>query len=137
MKIKFLLLVLGIFAVSCSTTKSSTYIPKAKEDKSIKLKESEVQKEFALESYLRRTPGVIISGSGDSATVRVRGINSINSGTEPLFVINGTPAGHSYNQAIDIVRGMKIKSVRVLKDADAAIYGVRGANGVVVIKTAN
>ena len=87
-----------------------------------------------LESYLLRTPGVNIVGSGPSTRVNVRGVSSFNSGTEPLFVVNGTDVGTSYINAAYLVADMKITSVRVLKGADASLYGVRGGNGVIVIK---
>ena len=71
------------------------------------------------------------SGSpGDGASVRIRGIGSIN-GSNPLYVIDGVPVGGpgSTNPA-------DIESVNILKDAaSCAIYGARGANGVIIITT--
>ncbi len=94
------------------------------------LKDSEVNSINPLESYLLRVPGVQILGS----KVKVRGADSFFSETEPLFILNGTDIGSSYAKAASLVQGMEIKSVRVLKGPDASFYGVRGGNGVVVIK---
>ena len=85
---------------------------------------------------------------GSSSTVKVRGNTSINAGTEPLYVIDGFPvynddasvnAGALSGAKVNPLAGFNasdIESVDVLKDASAtAIYGSRGANGVVLIMT--
>ncbi len=82
-----------------------------------------------------RTSGVLIlntDGSpGGNTMIRIRGLNSINGGNEPLIVIDGLQGGH-----INSVNPMDIASIEILKDASAtAIYGSRGANGVVLITT--
>src|SRR5690625_6462279 len=74
-------------------------------------------------------------GSQGNQIVTIRGINSFNSGIEPLFVINGQIIGSSYSQANSMVNVRDIDYVRVLKGPDAATYGVRGGNGVVLIVT--
>ena len=89
-----------------------------------------------LTDELRRIPGMIVRGSGASATFQVRGVNSVNSGTEPLFVLNGQ-AVQSYASIYDVVQSDNFKSARLLKESESSIYGVRGANGVIVIKTKN
>jgi TonB-linked SusC/RagA family outer membrane protein len=81
-----------------------------------------------------RTAGVQVtqnSGSpGSTLTVRVRGVGTINN-SEPLYLIDGVPA-----EGIDFLNPNDIASINVLKDAaSAAIYGARGANGVVLITT--
>ena len=75
-----------------------------------------------------------VSGQpGAAPSVRIRGINSINGNTAPLFIIDGTPVDEDNFRSIN---PQEIASVDVLKDAAAtAVYGNRGANGVVVIKT--
>lgn len=70
---------------------------------------------------------------GGNSTVRLRGVSSINGNTEPLFVIDGTPVDEDNFRSLN---PNEIKSVSVLKDAGAtAIYGNRGANGVIIIET--
>ena len=70
---------------------------------------------------------------GAAANVKVRGIGSINAGSNPLFVIDGVPLSASDFAALN---ANDIENVSVLKDASAtAIYGSRGANGVVIVTT--
>ncbi|RSC96124.1 SusC/RagA family TonB-linked outer membrane protein [Tenacibaculum singaporense] len=81
-------------------------------------------------------PGVNIISSGgqpgDNPTIRVRGIGSINADASPLIVLDGTP----YNGNINSISSDQIESMTVLKDASStALYGSRGANGVILINT--
>lgn len=62
----------------------------------------------------------------------IRGQNSINSSSAALIVVDGIPANNSVLSSIPPVQ---VKSVNVIKDGSAAIYGSRGANGVVLIET--
>ena len=79
---------------------------------------------------------MVLSNSGEpsaTATFQIRGTNSINSGTAPLFILDGIPISASDFNAIS---PNDIESVSVLKDASStSIYGARAANGVVVITT--
>jgi len=69
---------------------------------------------------------------GSDATIRVRGFGSVNGSRSPLYVVDGAP----YTGNISAINPEDIASLTVLKDATAtAIYGARGANGVVVIST--
>ncbi|RZK45774.1 MAG: SusC/RagA family TonB-linked outer membrane protein, partial [Pedobacter sp.] len=71
---------------------------------------------------------------GTSATVRIRGIGSVNGNRAPLYVVDGVP----YSGAINSINPNDVASMTVLKDAAAtSIYGSRGANGVIVITTRN
>ena len=82
----------------------------------------------SIAEYLRgRVAGVVVNPNG---TIQIRGINSINSPTEALIIVDGAP----YND-INSLNPNDVQSVEVLKDASAAIYGSRGANGVVLITT--
>jgi TonB-dependent SusC/RagA subfamily outer membrane receptor len=73
---------------------------------------------------LRELPGVIVSGN----SVRIQGVSSINSGTQPLFVVDGIPVG-----TIDQISPSTVANISVLKGASTAVYGSRGANGVIII----
>ncbi|MDE6090398.1 MAG: SusC/RagA family TonB-linked outer membrane protein, partial [Duncaniella sp.] len=65
-------------------------------------------------------------------TVRIRGISSINAGNSPLIVLDGTP----YDGGLDNISTQDIETMTVLKDAASnALYGARGANGVILITT--
>jgi len=99
-----------------------------------------------------RVPGLFITQQsgvpGGSFSVLIRGKNSIQSGTSPLYVVDGVPflsdgdalaqraTGIDGNHPFNTINPLDIESVEVLKDADAtAIYGSRGANGVILITT--
>lgn len=89
---------------------------------------------MSLDDMIRRLPGVQVSGSGPGARIKVSGSESFNANTDPLFVVNGTPAAN-YAQVFSSVNPNEISSLTVLKGSDATIYGTRGANGVIVIRT--
>jgi TonB-dependent SusC/RagA subfamily outer membrane receptor len=89
----------------------------------------------SLADYLQRVPGVYVSGPQNNQMVLIRGVSSFNSEIEPLYVIDGTSVGTNYNTVNNMLNVRDIDNVRVLKGSDAAIYGVRGANGVIVITT--
>ncbi|MGL4491424.1 MAG: SusC/RagA family TonB-linked outer membrane protein, partial [Tannerellaceae bacterium] len=86
---------------------------------------------------------------GAYASVNIRGIGSVNSGTEPLYVIDGMPyfsdkvgmnsgvgSGQQASSPLASINPADIESINVLKDATAtSIYGARAANGVIVITT--
>ncbi len=94
-----------------------------------------------------RSSGVqVVSSSGDigrAPTVRIRGVNSISSGTTPLYVVDGIPifagdtgGGNTYANALADINPSDIETMTVLKDGAAtAIYGSRAANGVILITT--
>ncbi|MEN8250859.1 MAG: SusC/RagA family TonB-linked outer membrane protein, partial [Bacteroidota bacterium] len=77
----------------------------------------------------------ITSGSGqpgESATIRIRGVGSVNASSDPLIVVDGFPFGGNINS----IPSENIESMTVLKDAAAkSLYGSRAANGVIIITT--
>lgn len=78
---------------------------------------------------------VIVSPDG-SFSVRIRGAASFYGNPEPLYVIDGMPVTPGPGGALAGIDPYEIESIRVLKNpAETAIYGVRGANGVIVITT--
>ena len=84
-----------------------------------------------------RVAGVVVTTSdgqvGSEANIVIRGNNSLTQSSAPLYVIDGFPTESSFASSISPA---DIESVDVLKDASAsAIYGARGANGVIVITT--
>lgn len=76
----------------------------------------------------------VLSAAGDpsqSATIRLRGINSIQSSSQPLFILDGAPIDAAFYATLNPA---DIESITVLKDAaSTAIYGARAANGVIVL----
>lgn len=90
----------------------------------------------AVQSLTGKVAGVQIAANsgqpGDKPQVRFRGIGSISSSNEPLYVVDGIP----YNGDINAIASQDIDSVSFLKDASSnALYGSRGANGVIIITT--
>ncbi|MCO5949263.1 SusC/RagA family TonB-linked outer membrane protein [Mucilaginibacter flavidus] len=80
-------------------------------------------------------PGLIINNrsgepGNDGASLLIRGLNSFGGGTGPLIVVDGIP-----DRDLNRINPDDIESVTVLKDASAAIYGVRSANGAILITT--
>ncbi len=76
-----------------------------------------------------------LSGNGQPGTgskIRIRGIGSMNASNSPLYIVDGVP----YDTDISSINNADIESVTVLKDAASnALYGARGANGVIIITT--
>lgn len=71
---------------------------------------------------------------GDSPTMLLRGISSISAGTGPLIIVDGAPYDGGWNN----INPADVESISVLKDAASnALYGARGANGVIIITTKN
>jgi TonB-dependent SusC/RagA subfamily outer membrane receptor len=91
-----------------------------------------------LAAMLARLPGVRVVNSTKlhgGIQVRIRGSSSFQGSEEPLFVLDGMPIPSGDGQIFSIDPNI-IETITVLKDAGAtAIYGSRGANGVILIKT--
>lgn len=77
-----------------------------------------------------RFPGVSVQSNAIGGAVYIRGGTSINMSNEALYVVDGGPTSN-----IDYIVPCDVRSIDVLKDASASIYGTRGSNGVVVIET--
>jgi TonB-dependent SusC/RagA subfamily outer membrane receptor len=84
-----------------------------------------------------KVPGLIISHDADgSISIRIRGGSSLMGNNEPLYIIDGIPANAGPGGNLTGINPRDIASIEVLRDAaDLAFYGVRGGNGVIVIKT--
>ncbi|QBQ42568.1 SusC/RagA family TonB-linked outer membrane protein [Sphingobacterium psychroaquaticum] len=96
----------------------------------------QVQTANVVQSLAGKVGGVQIRSTsgqpGASATVRFRGLGSISSSNDPLYVVDGVP----YNGDISAISSQDIDQMSFLKDAAAnALYGSRGANGVIIITT--
>ncbi len=124
---------------------------------SLEPQQSVVNQAQGVESLLQgRAAGVLVSANsnepGATTSIKIRGTNSLTSNTEPLYVIDGIimdsasedtvdplQGGNSYLSAQNGITGVNprdIEDIVILKDASAtAIYGSRGANGVIIITT--
>lgn len=126
------ILSLLILAVGCSTSGTSVSQKNNRPEGSIS---DDMNYSRNLADYLLQVPGVNVHGSGSNVSVTIRGISSVNLGVTPLYVLDGNTVGNAYNRVNNMLNPRDIDYVRVLKGADAAMYGVRGGNGVIEIVT--
>jgi TonB-dependent SusC/RagA subfamily outer membrane receptor len=92
----------------------------------------------SVEEYLKgRVAGVTVARAADGGiAVRIRGVTSVMGSNEPLYVLDGIPIQPGPGGALTGIDPYDIESIEVLKDpADTALYGMRGANGVIVVTT--
>jgi hypothetical protein len=75
-----------------------------------------------------RVAGVQVTGSGPGSTILIRGVGSVNSEVEPLIMLDDIPIRVA---SLDAIQVQEIESYTVWKGPDTAIFGVRGANGVI------
>lgn len=124
---------------------------------SLKLSDSNVNQAQGVENLIQgRAAGVVVTSQGFDPTspvsVQIRGVNSLTSNTQPLYVVDGIVMGSATEGAADPLTGgssylaaqngmigvnpRDIESIQILKDASStAIYGSRGSNGVILITT--
>jgi TonB-dependent SusC/RagA subfamily outer membrane receptor len=92
-----------------------------------------------VEKYLAaRSAGVVVGRTSEgNLTLRIRGgASSVYGNNAPLYIVDGVPFAPSSDGGLSGLNPYDIQSIKVLKDAtDITMYGVRGANGVIVIKT--
>ncbi|MDD2797639.1 MAG: TonB-dependent receptor [Bacteroidales bacterium] len=88
----------------------------------------------AAQALQGKAPGVLVTQSGKpggGASIRVRGVGSINKSSDPIFILDGVQVTE-----INGIQPQDIENFQVLKDASAtAIYGANGANGVIIVNT--
>jgi TonB-dependent SusC/RagA subfamily outer membrane receptor len=89
------------------------------------------------ELLLARVPGLTLTRAADGHMVlRLRGTSTLMGEEEPLFIVNGIALGPNATGNLSAINPHDIDTVQVLRDAAAtAAYGVRGSNGVIVIRT--
>jgi TonB-dependent SusC/RagA subfamily outer membrane receptor len=88
------------------------------------------------ELFAGRFPGVQVVRLPDGIAVRIRGTTSVSGSNEPLYVIDGMTIEPGPGGALTGINPADIASIEVLKDiGSTSLYGVRGANGVIVITT--
>lgn len=126
-----------VMVVAYGTAKKSAFTGSAAVVKSDDI--AKISSSNAMSALSGKVSGVQInSATGapgqESFSIRIRGISSIKAGNDPLIIVDGAP----YNGDINNLNQNDIASMTVLKDAaSAALYGARGANGVVIITTKN
>ena len=124
-----------VMVVAYGTAKKSTYTGSAAVVKADDI--NKVQTSNAVNALNGKVSGVQLNNASGqpgatSPTIRIRGISSINAGNAPLYIVDGAP----YDGDLNNISSQDIESMTVLKDAASnALYGSRGANGVIVITT--
>ena len=123
-----------VMVVAYGTAKKSAFTGSASTIKADKLAERQVSN--ITNALSGQVAGVqTTSGNGQpgtGSTVRIRGIGSISASNNPLYVVDGVP----YDGDISAINSQDIESMTVLKDAASnALYGARGANGVILVTT--
>jgi TonB-dependent SusC/RagA subfamily outer membrane receptor len=85
----------------------------------------------------RKVPGLVVRRTRDGGlALQIRGAQSYDgSDTRPLYILNDAPIEVTSDGALPGIDPYEIESIKVLKGADAGIYGIRGLNGVIVIAT--
>ena len=131
------LLLCGVAA--CSQHKNAAVTPTAEAPRSTMTEEDIARAPGRpIEQLLmERFPGVMVARTSDGGiSVRIRGVSSFHGSNEPLYVIDDVPVQAGPGGALRGINAHDISLIQVLKDpAETAIYGTRGANGVIIIKT--
>ena len=123
-----------VVVVAYGTAKRSNFVGSVAQVKGEQIAGRQVSNvSKALQGLVPGLQSVSSSGQpGTSAAIRIRGIGSINASSAPLYVVDGNP----FQGDINSINVNDIESVSVLKDAaSSALYGSRGANGVIIITT--
>lgn len=123
-----------VMVVAYGTAKKSSFTGSAANIKTDKLEN--LQAASLTKALEGAAPGIQVTGStgmpGDNAKIQIRGVGSVNASNDPLYVVDGAP----FDGDISTINTEDIASITVLKDAtSAALYGARGANGVIMITT--
>ena len=123
-----------VMVVAFGTAKKSAFTGSAKVVGKEELTKSQVTS--VTNALAGAVPGVQLTSSngapGSTSSIKIRGFSSLNAGNDPLIIIDGAP----YSGDIANLNPNDVESMTVLKDAASnALYGARGANGVIVITT--
>ena len=123
-----------VMVVAFGTAKKSAFTGSAKVIGAEKLEQSQVTS--VTDALAGAVPGVTLTSNngapGATASIRIRGFSSLNAKNDPLIIVDGAP----YSGDLGNINPNDVESMTVLKDAASnALYGARGANGVVIITT--
>ena len=123
-----------VMVVAFGTAKKSAFTGSATVVSAEKLEQSQVTS--VTDALAGAVPGVTLTSNngapGASASIKIRGFSSLNAGNDPLIIVDGAP----YSGDLGNINPNDVESMTVLKDAASnALYGARGANGVIIITT--
>ena len=130
MKTQILILTIGLFfAVACGSSEN-TSSETIRYGSTVDVDNPDIP----LEQYIGRLSGVSVYGSGSSARVEVRGADSIQLDSRPLFIIDGIRIGRDYSQVQSMVNMVNVESVQVMRPSRATqLYGTDGGFGAIII----
>ncbi len=129
---KYLSIIL-LFSLPLITTNCSTTERAPREDRIVEDSDIDFSNYRNLAEVLRRMPGVQVRGAGNNVNIQIRGASSFESDTRPLYVVDGRVMGNSYTEVNRFLDMRDVSKIEVLTDSEAGAYGMRGANGVIVI----
>ena len=125
------------FAAGCGGKKPQS-APVPKDQATVTADDMSKHTEEPIEKMLQgKVPGLIVSRTGDGQiAVQIRGATSFAERTQtPLYILDGLPFSPGKGGVLSGVDPYSIAEIKVLRGTDAAIYGIEGANGVILIKT--
>lgn len=131
-----LLLLVGLFSACAPTGKTGD--PLSPPSGTVTAEDIQRSPSVPIEELMgAKIAGVWVQRTSDGGiAVRIRGATTIYGNQEPLYVLNGVPMQPGPNGALTGISPSDIQSIEVLKDAaSTSMYGMRGANGVIIIKT--
>lgn len=126
-----------LVTAGCGSTQSTAEDRTDDDPNTVEAEDLEGRYVARVQEMLRgQVAGVEVRNSPNGLIVRIRGASSVYATTDPLFIIDGLPIELGANGALTGINPQDVDSIRVLKNAsETALYGSRGANGVVLITT--
>lgn len=123
----FVLLITMSFLACKSSSKTTTNEKPLEETLDEKNKQV-----ISLLNRIRKIPGVMVRSG---VPIFVKGNNSVESSSEPLYILNDYTVGNSFKSVNGLVQSVDIEKIEALSPADASLYGSRAGNGVIKITT--
>jgi len=118
-----------LFMSSCATTERTSDADKIDE---LLIENPDLE----LKDYLRRLSGVNVTERGGEVRVMLRGATSLTGDNSPLFVVDGTQVGTTYDAVSNAVSVRDIQSINVMRSSEAmTTFGMRASNGAILIYT--
>jgi TonB-dependent starch-binding outer membrane protein SusC len=130
-------IVLALLAGCKSTQDTGSHSPPPPRRDDVTAEDIERNPGQPIEEILKdRVAGVTVTQGQGGLVVRIRGVSSFYGNNDPLYVLDDVPITPGPGGFLRGISPYDIESINVLKDpADTALYGVRGANGVILIRT--
>jgi TonB-dependent starch-binding outer membrane protein SusC len=130
--------VISSVLTACASSKRADTAPPREKQADVTAEDIQRTSGESMEEILKgRVAGVTVARGADGGlAVRIRGATSLFGSAEPLYVLDGLPIEAGPGGSLVGIDVYDIESIRVLKDpAETAMYGMRGANGVILITT--